>query len=87
MTHITLTLSNYLANPISEVIRFLGLMVDSFMNSKFMKAWEKAAKARVKKIIARSTIRELSSLSDTQLKDIGLSRSDITYVAHNGFDR
>ena len=41
---------------------------------------------RAKKKIARTTIKELSALSDKELRDIGLSRGDIWYVAHNQND-
>lgn len=32
----------------------------------------------------RQAIRELRSLSDKELNDLGLSRGEITYVARNG---
>ena len=34
----------------------------------------------------RITIKELSKLSDRELKDIGIPRGDIWYVAHNQND-
>ena len=39
--------------------------------------------ARANKKIIRATIKELSALSDKDLRDIGLTRGDIWYVAHN----
>lgn len=39
--------------------------------------------ARQKRKIARETFRELSKLNDKELRDIGISRGDIWYIAHN----
>jgi uncharacterized protein YjiS (DUF1127 family) len=41
---------------------------------------------RVAKRLAKQTIKELSKLTDKELNDIGLSRGDIWYVAHNQND-
>ena len=77
MTQITLTLNNYLLNPISELF-------NSFMSSRFMKAWEEAAVKRAEHYLARNTYRELQRLSDAELHDIGIHRGDIWDISVNG---
>ena len=42
--------------------------------------------SRVHNKLARQTIKELSTLTDKELADIGLTRGDIWYVAHNQND-
>jgi len=41
---------------------------------------------RANKKMIRDTIKELSALTDAELQDIGLTRGDIWYVAHNRND-
>lgn len=74
MTQLTLTLSNYLQNPISDLLVYITGKITSLK--------EAIALARVR----RSTIIELSKLSDRELKDIGISRGDIYSIAYDNFD-
>ena len=41
---------------------------------------------RQKRALARQTKRELSQLSDYELKDLGIGRSDITSIANGTFN-
>lgn len=65
MTHLTLTLSNYLQSPIEGLLATIKSFVEAFK--------------REQKI--RATISELSQLSDGELRDIGISRGDIYSIA------
>ena len=42
---------------------------------------------RAQKKIERKTIKELNLLSDYELRDLGISRSDIRSIAAGNFDR
>ena len=66
MTHITLTLNNYLLSPIE------GLM-------NFVRDFNERRKYRA---MVQSTIKELQRLSDNELHDIGIARCDIYSVAN-----
>ena len=59
----------------------LKALASAFMQSRLIKAWEQAAMKRAEYYLARNTIKELQSLSDAELKDIGLARGDIYYAA------
>lgn len=61
---------------------FLQKTFNKFMNSGFMKAWEKASIQKAKYYSARHTIRQLNSLTDRELNDIGISRGEIYDIAH-----
>ena len=65
MTQHILTISNYLQNPIKEAIRLLKDLHNSWAEARFV----------------NQTVKELSALTDKELKDIGLSRGDIYSVA------
>ena len=71
MTRHVLTVSNYLLNPISEFLNSIGSISNRLVSSY--------KEART----ARDTINELSQLNDRELNDIGISRGDIYYIAHN----
>lgn len=87
MTQLITTLNTYLQRPLSEL--FVGAYMklvsffDAFMESKVIKAWEAAARKRVLNYEAQQTIRELSRLSDKELNDIGIARSQIHEIAYN----
>ena len=49
----------------------------------FIEAYKSYKQGRAAKKLAKQTIKELSRLSDKELRDIGLGRGDIWYVAHN----
>ena len=51
-----------------------------------IEAYRTFKQERVAKRLAKQTIKELSKLTDKELNDIGLSRGDIWYVAHNQND-
>ena len=51
-----------------------------------IEAYRSFKQERAAKKLAKRTIKELSSLSDKELRDIGLCRGDIWYVAHNQND-
>ena len=70
MTHLTLTLSNYLQSPINELLRSVGNAFNAY--------------AQYRK--QQQAIRELSSLSDYQLRDMGISRGDIYSVVRGDKD-
>lgn len=57
--------------------RAIELIIEAFRSIKQARAHRKEA---------RATIKELSKLTDHELKDIGLGRGDIWYVAHNQND-
>ena len=61
-----LVLSNYLRNPIEGLLSFLKD--------------RNAGYQRNKKV--RQTIRELNSLTNAELNDIGIGRGDIYAIAH-----
>ena len=44
-------------------------------------------RTRAQKKIERKTIKELNLLSDYELRDLGISRSDIRSIAAGNFDR
>ena len=71
MTQHILTVSSFLLNPISEFLRSLSALPNSIASSM------KQSKS------ARNTIKELQSLTDKELNDIGIARGDIYYIAHN----
>lgn len=66
MTHLTLTISNYLQSPIEGLLSAI-------------KAFREA---RAHNAIARQTIKELSQLTDKELNDIGINRGEIYAIAH-----
>ena len=70
MTQHILVLSNYLRNPIEGLVSLL-------------KDWN-AGYQRNKKV--KQTIRELQSLSNAELNDIGIGRGDIYAIAHGDPD-
>lgn len=70
MTHLTLTLSNYLQSPINELLQTVGGWFTKY--SQYRKQ--------------QQAIRELSSLSDYQLRDMGISRGDIYSVVRGDKD-
>ena len=51
-----------------------------------IEAYRSFKQERAAKKLAKQTIKELSKLTDKELNDIGLSRGDIWYVAHNQND-
>lgn len=65
MTQHILTVSNYLTNPINEAIELF---------KGLRKSWDHAQHVN-------QTVKELNSLTDKELSDIGLSRGDIYSVA------
>lgn len=65
MTHLTLTIANYLQNPISELLNLFGNFAESYKRYRNI----------------RSTEKELGALSDWELRDIGISRGDIYALA------
>ena len=66
MTQHILTINNYLRSPIEGLLHFL-------------KNWNRGYQKR--KAI-KQTIRELQSLTNAELNDIGIGRGDIYSVAH-----
>jgi uncharacterized protein YjiS (DUF1127 family) len=66
MTHLTLTIANYLQSPIEALLSSI-------------RAYRQA---REHNALARETIKELSKLSDKELRDIGINRGEIYTVAH-----
>jgi len=44
-------------------------------------------RTRARKALERQTIRELSALTDHELRDLGIGRSDITSIAKGDFYR
>lgn len=70
MTHLTLTIAHYLQSPIHEFLQSVSNMLI------------KIKRYRNEQV----AIRELSSLSDYQLKDMGISRGDIYSVVRGDKD-
>ena len=66
MTHLTLTISNYLQSPIEGLFSLI----------------KKYKEMRTHNAIARQTIKELSQLTDKELSDIGIARGEIYAIAH-----
>lgn len=67
MTHLTLTLNNYLMSPIEGLLDLLKSFKKSYDYHKAVKATEK----------------ELRALSDRELNDIGIARGDIYSIARD----
>ena len=70
MTQAILTVSNFLQDGITG-------LVDLFSNWK---------RARARKAKARQTYRELNNLTDYELRDLGIGRSDIPSIAAGTLD-
>ena len=70
MTQAILTASNWLQDAIEGLV-------------DLVKSWRRA---RVRKAMARKTYRALNELSDHELKDLGIGRSDIPSIAIGTFD-
>ena len=70
MTHYVLTASHWLQDAV------IGL-------GDFFSDWRKA---RARKAMARRTYKELNQLTDYELRDLGIGRSDITSNALENFD-
>lgn len=78
MTQLVLMLNNYLQRPITEIISAIS---NTF--STLVKAYERYAKKRAEYYHIQYTIRQLSSLSDKELRDIGIARNQIFDVAYS----
>ncbi len=70
MTQAILTVSNFLQDGITG-------LVDLFSNWK---------RCRARKAMARKTYNELNKLTDYELRDLGIGRSDIPSIAAGTFD-
>lgn len=69
MTHYILTISSYLQSPITEIVNLVTKLNSTFRsNYASYKTY-------------RSTVKELSRLTDYELLDIGLSRHDVEELA------
>ena len=77
MSELALDISNAFYKLVSKI----EAGFDAFMESKFMKAYEEAAKRRAQYYMMRSTINELHRLSDAELRDIGIARGEIYDLA------
>ena len=71
MTNLVLTASNFL--NISGIMEWF---------SDMYRAYKKGAERRA---LRKATLRELRNLTDHELQDIGISRSDITSLANGTF--
>ena len=65
MTQHILTLTNYLWNPIEEVVGFLKHWKNAYQEHKAV----------------MQTVKELNALSNRELNDIGIARGDIYSIA------
>lgn len=70
MTQAIITVSNFLQDGITG-------LVDLFSNWK---------RTRARKALARQTYKELNNLTDYELRDLGIGRSDIPSIALGKFD-
>ena len=70
MTQAILTVSNLFQDGLNG-------LVDLFSNWK---------RARARKAKARQTYRELNNLTDYELRDLGIGRSEIPYIAAGTYD-
>ena len=70
MTHYVLTATHWLQDAV------IGL-------GDFFSDWRKA---RARKAMARRTYKELNQLTDYELRDLGIGRSDIPSIALGNFD-
>ena len=70
MTQAILTVSNFLQDGLNG-------LVDLFSNWK---------RSRARKAMARKTYNELNKLTDYELRDLGIGRSDIPSIAAGTFD-
>ncbi len=57
-------------------------IVSSSFTARLSAAWAEFKDARELSAKYRATVRELSELSDSDLRDIGISRYDIAQLAH-----
>ena len=70
MTQAIITVSNFLQDGITG-------LVDLFSNWK---------RTRARKALARQTYKELNNLTDYELRDLGIGRSDIPSIVFGKFD-
>ena len=73
MTHHILVISNFLQKPIAEVAYKIVNAIDNFNSYRRREAE------------IRQAIRELSSMSDKDLDDIGINRYDIPFIARGEY--
>ena len=85
MTHIVLTLSNYLQSPIEGLINVLKNVYKSIENGRMQRAIQIVKQQMMSHRTYRQTYNELSALTDKELNDIGLSRGDIHSVAMEAY--
>jgi uncharacterized protein YjiS (DUF1127 family) len=81
MTHLTLTLNNFLQSPIEGFAGFLAKMFNAIAESRAASAMVYVKREMMKNRQYRRTYNELSKLSDKELYDIGLHRGMIHSVA------
>jgi|694.fasta_scaffold113319_4 uncharacterized protein YjiS (DUF1127 family) len=82
MTHIALTLSNYLHSPIAELIKMIRALF-----SKTVNVLDESSEEYIKRRDIKVTIKQLEALSDEELRDVGICRGDIEDIAHGRVDR
>jgi uncharacterized protein YjiS (DUF1127 family) len=75
MTHHILAVTNLLQNSISEVMYSVTKAINDMIIYHHQQA------------VIRQTIKELSSMSDKDLDDIGVNRYDIPFIARGEFHR
>lgn len=85
MTHLTLTLNNYLAKPLEVIINFLTKVFQAIEAAQLRRAYSIVRTQMMSHKMYRDTYNELSKLSDRELKDIGLCRGDIHSIAMESY--
>lgn len=81
MTQHILTLNSYLQSPIEGLLNFFKAIYKAIEKSQMRKAIAITREHMMRHKAYRETYKELSRLSDRELKDIGISRGEIHWLA------
>lgn len=85
MTQHILTLSNYLTNPLHELVAgfktFFVKLYEAFQIAQMKRAITIVRDEMMKHKAYKETYNALSKLSDKELRDIGIPRGEIHWIA------
>lgn len=81
MTQHILALNNYLTKPLEIVVDVVKIIFSKMKSAQMRKAIRVVRDHMMRHKAYRNTYNELSKLSDAELRDIGISRSEIHWIA------